>query len=211
MRGVFIALEGLDGSGKSTVAEGLARYVDTMGMATVLTREPGGTEFGRAIRHLLLDRSLERQPITELLMMCADRAEHVQSVIQPALARGNVVITDRYAASTRAYQGAGLGVDAELVERAIWIATGGLEPDLTLLLDVDVDVAQKRRHARPDAQNDIDRRSLEFHERVRAGFLVQAMRHPQTWVIVNASQSTDAVVADAMEAIGALVASKGAG
>lgn len=206
MRGIFIALEGLDGSGKSTVAEGLKSHFASLGQAVVLTREPGGTAFGRGIRQLLLDSEIEREPITELLMMCADRAEHVRTVIRPALDRGQLLIADRYAASTRAYQGAGLGVDPEVVEQAIRISTGGLEPDLTLLLDLEPAVARDRRQLRRDAQNDIDRRSVEFHERVRTGFQEQATRNPGTWIIVDASQPAPAVVAESIEAIGACVA-----
>jgi dTMP kinase len=201
MTGVFIAFEGPDGSGKSTVARLVSERLGTHGVKVVLTREPGGTPLGQGIRQLLLEGNLERGPITELLMMCADRAEHVRSVVLPALARGECVITDRYSGSTRAYQGAGLGIEPDLVEQAIQIATGGLEPELTVLFDIDTETGRTRRLGRPDGQNDIDRRSVEFHERVREGFLAQAHAHQDRWVVIDAAQPLDDVVTQALEAV----------
>ena len=208
MDGLFVAFEGPDGSGKSTAASIVGDQLTAAGISVLLTREPGGTELGRGVRQLLLDRNLPRQPITELLMMCADRAEHVRSVIQPALVRGDCVISDRFAASTRAYQGAGLGIDPDVVEHAIQIATSGLEPDLTVLFDIDPETAQRRRAGRPNAQNDIDRRSVGFHERVREGFLAQARAHRDRWVVIDAAQSLDAVVDHALKAAMSSISSK---
>jgi dTMP kinase len=176
----------------------------------MLTREPGGTEIGQSIRQILLDRNLDRDPVTELLLMCADRAEHVRSVLRPALERGEFVISDRYASSTRAYQGAGLGLNSDLVERAIGLATGGLEPDLTVLLDIDSAAAQNRRQQRSSAQNDIDRRSVEFHERVRAGFLEQARSHPEKWAVVDASRPLDEELAEVLRVVGVVLSGKAA-
>jgi dTMP kinase len=201
LRGRFVVLEGPDGSGKSTVARELAGFLAAQGESTVLTREPGGTELGKVIRELLLDRHFDRHPVTELLLMCADRAEHVRTVIVPALERGDWVISDRYAGSTRAYQGAGLGLDRNYVEQCIQIATEGIEPDLTLLLDVASDVARLRRQTRTQGQNDIDQRSVEFHERVRAAFLAQARSHPESWVVIDAAQSLDQVTAQVRSAV----------
>jgi dTMP kinase len=206
--GRFVVLEGPDGSGKSTVARELARLLAAQGETTVLTREPGGTELGKVIRELLLDRHFDRHPFTELLLMCADRAEHVRTVIVPALERGDWVISDRYAGSTRAYQGAGLGLDRNYVEQCIQIATGGIEPDLTLLLDVASDVARLRRQTRTQGQNDIDQRSVEFHERVRAAFLDQARTHPESWVVIDAAQSLDQVTTQVRSAVLGLKAAK---
>jgi len=208
MSGLFVVLEGPDGSGKSTVANELASRLAAEGESIVLTREPGGTEMGQAIRQILLDRDIERDPVTELLLMCADRAEHVRSVIGPALERGACVISDRYAGSTRAYQGAGSGLNPDLVEQCIHIATDGLEPDLTVLLDIETDIGQIRRQQRPSAQNDIDRRSVEFHERVREGFLEQARLHTERWVVLDASGPVDRVVADVFRAVRAVKLAK---
>ena len=208
MDGVFIAFEGLDGSGKSTVARLVSDQLTAEGVPVLLTREPGGTEIGHGLRQLLLERSLERHPVTELLVMCADRAEHVRSVILPALDRGNCVITDRYTASTRAYQGAGLGIEPETVERVIQVATGGLEPHLTVLFDIDTETARNRLRSRPGGQNEIDRRSVEFHERVRSGFLAQARFYRDRWVVIDASQPFDDVGILALEAVQAALTNK---
>lgn len=201
MRGVLIAFEGPDGSGKSTVAQHVAEQLVREGVNLVLTREPGGTELGKHVRRILLETDVSWDPVTELLLMCADRAEHVRSIVRPALESGASVITDRYAGSTRAYQGAGLGIDATIVERAIQIATDGLEPHLTLLLDVESAIALERRLQRPDTENEIDRRSVEYHERVRESFLVQARRNPNTWLVLDAAQPLAEVAEHATRAI----------
>ena len=208
MRGTFIAFEGADGSGKSTVAGHVAASLEAAGVPVTLTREPGGTEVGRHLRRILLESELSCDPVTELLLMCADRAEHVRSVILPALGRGTCVLSDRYAASTRAYQGAGLGIDVASVEAAIEVATGGLTPDLNVLFDVPSEVALERRQRRNGDQNEIDRRSVQFHERVRADFLAQARSHPREWIVIDASQPLAVVIGQAMSAIESVLAKR---
>lgn len=206
MAGFLIAFEGPDGSGKSTVAGQVASRLEGDGVHVLVTREPGGTEIGRQIRRILLERDLERDPVTELLLMCADRAEHVGAVIRPALEEGTLVITDRFAASTRAYQGAGLGIPAATIEAAIALATGGLEPNLTILFDVPGEIARDRRLSRAVEQNDIDRRSVEFHERVRLGFREQAAANPESWHVIDATQPLEEVVDQVLSVIDAAMA-----
>jgi dTMP kinase len=197
MTGVFIAFEGIDGSGKSTAARAVVDQLRARSLNAVLTREPGGTEPGRQIRALLLDSDHGLAPETELLLMCADRAEHVATVIQPALETGAIVISDRYAGSTRAYQGYGLGLDMAVVDAAIRIATGGLCPDLTILFDLDSEIAHARRSGDAEQLNQLDIRDLEYRTKVRDGFLKLA-RSSERWRVVDASQPLDHVISEAL-------------
>ena len=171
---VFVTLEGIEGSGKSTLLAGLAGWLRDGGREVVTTREPGGTPLGDAIRALFLDRSLKIDPVTEAMLVNAARAQHVASVIRPALASGLVVLCDRFVDSTIAYQGFGRGLDVAELSELCRVATGGLVPDVTFVLDVPLQVSRARTRARhPDA----DRMEAEddaFHERVRAGFLTIA-------------------------------------
>ena len=207
MRGVFVALEGIDGSGKSSAAREIADSLRGEGHDVVLTREPGGTEAGSLIRSLILDSRRQLAPETELLLMCADRAEHVETVIKPALERGAIVVTDRFAASTRAYQGYGLGLAASMVDAAIAVATGGLCPDLTVLFDLDPRVAHARRTGDRENVNALDTRDLAYRTRVREGFLEMA-HSSDTWRIVDASQPLQTVIADARECVLRTVAAR---
>ncbi len=188
---MFITFEGPEGGGKSTQARLLAERLQTTGYPVVLTREPGGTPAGKAIRAIWDDpERSDLLPLTDLLLLCADRAQHVGSLIRPALERGEIVISDRYADSTRAYQGYGSGVDADTLETLLQIATGGLVPDLTLLLDIPAAEGLARRHAasRTGANplDRLDQRSLEYHERVHAGYLKLAAQEPARWVTLDA-------------------------
>ena len=192
MAGWFIAFEGLDGSGKSTIAKRVTERLRASGKDVVLTREPGGTLIGQAIRKLILESGQTADPVTELMLMCADRAEHVHSVIRPGIDRGAVVLTDRYAASTRAYQGYGLEMNFDTVEAAIAVATGGLEPDLNLLFDIDPETAIARRSGDAGNINMLDLRDFGFRCRVREGFLSLA-RNSSNWRVVDASMNVDDV------------------
>lgn len=174
------------------------------GYEVVTTREPGGTLPGRQIRALLLDADHELAAETELLLMCADRAEHVAKVIRPALARGAIVLSDRYAGSTRAYQGYGLGLDMALVDAAISIATGGIRPTLTVLFDVDPEVAFARRSGDSNSVNALDLRDLSFRKRVREGFLELA-RRSDCWRVIDASQTSSAVIDQASKIVNSAV------
>ena len=180
-RGVFIALEGGDGAGKSTQARLLCTWLEELGHTVVVTREPGGTPFGRTVRELVLhgDHVAQR---AEALLFAADRAHHVETKILPALARGEVVITDRYMDSSIAYQGAwrDLGVD-EVRELNLW-ATGGLVPDLTVLVDLPADIGRSRRHGVHDR---LESESADFHGTVRDLFLALAHADPDRYLVVD--------------------------
>lgn len=186
MTGYFITFEGPEGGGKSTQARLLAERLRAAGYAVTLTREPGGTPAGEAIRAIWDDLARsDLLPITDLFLLCAGRAQHVGEVIRPALERGEIVISDRYADSTRAYQGYGSGLDFETLETLLRIATGGLAPNLTLLLDIPAaEGLERRRQASKAGAGQLDRldqRSLEYHERVRAGYLKLAAQEPARW------------------------------
>lgn len=175
---MFVTLEGIEGSGKSTLAALLAQRLEGNGARTVVTYEPGGTPAGDAVREILLDRSFgqsEMAPLTEAFLMNASRAELVARVIRPALADGQVVLCDRYFDSTLAYQGYGRGLDLPTLRLLCLAATGGLDPDVTLLLDVPVDVSQARIGERGNL-NRIDRAGEEFARRARDGYLEMARR-----------------------------------
>jgi dTMP kinase len=188
--GVFIALEGGEGAGKSTQAKLLERWLSSAGHDVVLTREPGGTAVGAALRAILLDHGTGMLAArTEALVYAADRAEHVEALIWPALARGSVVITDRYVDSTLAYQGAGRALDATDLAYLAQIATGGLRPHLTVVLDVDP-VDGLGRAGEPDR---IESEPLDFHQRVRDHFLELAGADSEHYLVVPADSDPDDV------------------
>jgi dTMP kinase len=188
---VFLALEGGEGAGKSTQAKLLVEWLQSTGREVVLTREPGATATGQRIRSLLLDpASGGISPRAEALLYAADRAQHVAHVILPALERGAVVVTDRYVDSSLAYQGAGRALELAEVARLSRWATGGLRPDLTLLLDIDPAVGLTRIQGAPDR---IELESLAFHQRVRQGFLDLAAADPDRYLVVAATDAPDQV------------------
>ena len=171
---MFITVEGIEGSGKTTFLAGLTERLRATGQETIVTREPGGTALGDAIRKLFLEPGQKPTPLTEALLVNAARAQHVAEVIRPALERGAVVLCDRFVDSTMAYQGCGRRLDLAVLRSICDAATGGLTPDLTFLLDLTVPQSRARMKQR---QNDLDRVELEddaFHERVREGFLALA-------------------------------------
>lgn len=197
-RGFFVVLEGGEGSGKSTVAAALAVAAERLGRDVVRTREPGGTPVAEAIRGLLLATELpEADPWCEALLFAAARADHVGTVIRPALARGAVVICDRFIDSSAAYQGLGRGLGVAAVREANAVAVLGAQPDLTLLLDIDPEVGLQRAVG----HNRMEARSLDFHRAVRAAFLSFAAAEPDCYLVVDAGQPLDAVVAAATEAL----------
>lgn len=214
-RGTFISFEGGEGSGKSTVAERIAARLQEQGHDVLLTREPEGTELGRHLWGFFRGLAATGKTMTaeaELFLFAAARAEHVRTVIAPALGSGRVVLCDRFADSTTAYQGYGRGVDLSTVEAANVAACDGLSPDLTLLLDLPVEDGLRRARAleadeakRPDS---IGSESRAFHDRVREGFLAIAKAHPQRVTVVDASGSLDGVEAAATGAIKRLLADR---
>ena len=200
-RGLFITLEGPDGSGKSSLLPRLAAVLRTRGCDVVTTREPGSTPLGEQMRKLVLDTEprIDRTGRADALLFAASRAQHVAEVIEPALVRGAVVICDRYADSSLAYQGAGSGVPMDELRAVQHFATGGLVPDLTILLDLPVEAGLGRKAdevTRFEAYQD-----LAYHERVRAAFLGFAAAEPDRYVIVDATGDEEAVLAGAVAAL----------
>jgi dTMP kinase len=193
--GKLITFEGIDGCGKSTQMRLLEEYLTERGVAVVSTREPGGTELGRKVRSALLDGGAGSvEPLAELLLYAADRAQHVRRVILPALAEGKVVLSDRFYDATTVYQGYARGFDLKLVNQLNELATGGLKPDLTLLFDLDAETGLKRTMRRGDgtgvatARPDrLDQEPVEFHERVRKAYLDIAAREPQRFRVIPSS------------------------
>jgi len=194
-RGRFVAFEGGEASGKSTQAATLATR-----WGAVLTREPGGTAIGRLIRALVLDpANAALDPRAEALLVAADRAQHVREVVEPALAAGRHVVSDRFSGSTLAYQGYGQGLDRdELSWLSTW-ASGGLEPDLVVLLDVDTLAATGRQQGQ--ALDRLESRRSDFHDRVRAGYRALAAADPDRWTVVDGSASAAEVAARVWDAV----------
>lgn len=194
--GMFITIEGPDGGGKTTQARLLAGWLRERGYEVVLTREPGGSEIGEQIRAVLHDpRNVAMDVRAEVLLYSASRAQHVAQLIRPALAAGKIVISDRYADSTLAYQGYGRGLDLEMVRAITAFATGGLTPDLTLCLDLAPQVGLARRRSGQEEWNRLDAETLEFHRRVRAGYLELAGQEPARWVVIDADRPPEVVQA----------------
>ena len=201
--GLFVTLEGGEGTGKSVQVAALARCLESSGRTVRCTREPGGTALGERLRDIALGlasggEKLGLDPLSEALLFIAARAELVAAVIAPALSRGEIVICDRFADSTLAYQGFGRGIALDEIERLNEIATGGprpsgkgLKPDLTVLLDLPA--ADGLARAGKDGGDRFERETLDFHERVRAGYRTLAEREPDRWLVIDASQPSEAV------------------
>jgi dTMP kinase len=184
MRGILITFEGVEGSGKSTQAGRLAKRLAALSVPCLVSREPGGTEIGEAVRSILLDpRHREMHGLTELFLYLASRNQHVREKVLPALAAGRVVILDRFADSSLAYQGAGRELGQKLVARLNKLATAALKPNLTILVDVPVKVGQGRKET--DVLDRLEQERVEFHERVRDGYLQVARRAPGRFKVVN--------------------------
>jgi thymidylate kinase (EC 2.7.4.9) len=194
---LFITLEGPDGSGKTTQARLLAHWLQEEGHPVVLVREPGGTTVGERIREVLHDPAhTGMSPWTEVFLYCAARAQLVAEIIRPALAAGQTVLCDRYADSTLAYQGYGRGLDLDALRLVLYLATGGLTPDLTFCLDISPEEGLARRRAGGGEWNRLDQETVDFHRRVRTGYLELAGLEPQRWIVVDAARPVDAVQAD---------------
>jgi len=199
---MFVTIEGIEGSGKSTLLAGLAQRLRSAGCDAVVTREPGGTPLGDAVRALFLDPKLSISAVAEAMLVNAARAQHVTGVILPALAAGEIVLCARFIDSTLAYQGYGRGVDLDLLRTVSRAATGGLEPDLVLLLDVPVDVSQQRTRARRPNLDRLEAEDDSFHERVRRGFLelaAESLNH----VVLDGTEPAARVLHEALQILGA--------
>ena len=201
---MFITLEGPEGSGKTTQIELLVAWLGEQGYDVVLTREPGGTDIGTQIRDVLHDPANTAMAATaEILLYSADRAQHVAEFITPFLAEGKIVISDRYYDSTLAYQGYGRGLDLEALQAITAFATGGLKPDLTLYLDIAPEKGLERRQTGGGEWNRLDAEALEFHQRVREGYLELIEQEPERWVVVDADGSVEEVQEEIRERVGA--------
>jgi dTMP kinase len=208
LSGTFITLEGIDGSGKSTQLRLLASHLRLQGHDVITTREPGGTPLGIRLRAALLDSQEHVDPLTELLVFAADRAQHVRILLRPALAEGRIVLSDRYADATVAYQGAGRGFSRELIFEMVELATDGLKPDLTLLFDLTVNEGSRRTKKRTDDLQESDRlddEDIEFHTRVRNAYLRMAQAEPERFRIIETSGSVDETHARVKEIVGAFL------
>ena len=206
-RGLLVSIEGGEGAGKSTVLHAIRDLLAERGFDVVLTREPGGTEAGEAIRQLLLDPARDLVPEAELLLMFAARAQLVREVVLPAIGRGAAVLTDRFTDASFAYQGGGRGLDTAVIaglER--WAA--GLKPDLTFLLDVGVETGLARVRTRGHATDRIENEQSAFFERVRQAYLARASAEPQRIRVIDASQAPEAVLAEASAALSAWLDSR---
>lgn len=195
MSGLFITLEGGDGAGKSTQVELLQAWLEARGHEVVRTREPGGTTLGVELRKLLLHGD-DVDPRAEALLYAADRAQHIATIVRPALERGAVVVQDRYIDSSLAYQGAGRVLDTDDVRHLSEWATGGLQPRVTAILDIAPEDAAARRHARGGTADRLESEEADFHQAVRAGFLEIAAADPDRCLVIDATLPVDEVHAE---------------
>jgi dTMP kinase len=207
--GLFITLEGIEGSGKTSHAAMLAERLRAQGHTVLLTHEPGGTRAGEAIRAIFLDPAVSLQVAAELLLVLADRAQHVAETLKPALARGEIVISDRYADSTTAYQGYGRGFDLKLLGELNRLAANNLFPDLTILLDCSVETGLARTRLRTNAgdrgPDRFEGADLDFHRRVRDGFLTLAKNDSARVRVVNSERAREEVFADIVRLVDELI------
>lgn len=197
-KGLFITFEGGDGCGKTTQIKLLDEYLRNKGFKTLLTREPGSKGLGVKLREILLNYDGEVSSVAESFLFLADRAQHVDCIIKPALEAGVIVLCDRHTDSTVAYQGYGRGLDLEQIYRLNKIATSGLEPDLTIVLDVDVETSQKRVGAERDR---MESAGIDFFERVRNGFLEIAKQEPDRVKVVDSTQSIEEIHKQILELV----------
>jgi dTMP kinase len=208
LSGKFITFEGIDGSGKSTQLRYLASDLRTRGIDVITTQEPGGTPLGRRLREAFLETEETVAPMAELLAFAADRAQHVELLIKPAIAEGRFVISDRYADATLAYQGAGRGFPQQKVEQVIDLATGGLKPHLTLFFDITVEEAIRRMSSRDEnhtKKNRMDEETFEFYERVRNAYLGIAKREPRRFRVIDAVRSIEEIHAEVNKIVTKLI------
>ncbi|MFQ5596794.1 MAG: dTMP kinase [Nitrospiria bacterium] len=207
MGGYFITFEGGEGSGKSTQLARLADYLEGKGLSVVRTREPGGTRLADRIRGLILNPSVREAPMnpkTELFLYLASRAQHIAEVIRPALAAGKLVLCDRFTDATLAYQGAGRGLPKQAVGEMVRFASEGMDPDLTLLLQLDIKTALARLKGRGEI-NRLDEENFAFHEAVQDAYAALARAHPKRIVVIDADDSIEAVFAKIRERIDAFL------
>jgi dTMP kinase len=197
---MFITLEGIEGSGKTTQSKNIVTFLQSRGRDCIMTREPGGTAIGKKIRAILLDpENNDLDPLTELLLYEADRAQHISSIVKPRLCAGKTVVCDRFCDATTVYQGFARGLDIGLIQRLHDLVLKGLKPDITILLDLPPEVGlnraweQIKSGARTNREIRFEKEALEFHERVRAGYLELARLEPERFRVVDAARDKDQV------------------
>ncbi|MBN9139524.1 MAG: dTMP kinase [Micrococcales bacterium] len=205
-RGLFLTFEGGDGSGKSTQSALLTEWLDGQGRTVVHAREPGGTELGLELREIILHRRGYMAPRAEALLYAADRAHNIATVVRPALERGDIVIQDRYLDSSVAYQGAGRVLDPDEVRDVSLWATEGLLPDLTILLDLDIETGRARLDDARTRYDRLEAEAAEFHHRVREAYLVLAAAEPERFLVLDATEPVDALAARIRERVSELLA-----
>ncbi|MBQ6509873.1 MAG: dTMP kinase [Flexilinea sp.] len=206
---MFITFEGPDGSGKTTQIRQLIPVLQEKGLDIVQTREPGGTYIGDQIRSVIMNmKNKSMHPRAEILLFCASRAQLVEELIRPSLAEGKLVLCDRYADSTMAYQGYGHGLDRDALSQLLNFATGGLKPDLTLLFDISAEAGLRRRLANHEEWNRMDDYALQFHERVRSGYLAMAAAEPERWTVINADRTPEEIHEEVVSVITAKLAER---
>jgi dTMP kinase len=207
LHGYFITFEGIEGSGKTTQIKKLAEYLRVAGYHVLLTREPGDGEIGGKLRELLLSVSSSLDPLTELFLLAADRTRHVIEIIEPALRENTVVISDRYADSSVAYQGYGRGLDLGFINRVNQLAINNCIPDMTIVLDINPEISLERSRLRLHQQNMFDaegrfeQEHLSFHQRVRRGFLTIAKNNPERCRVFDASVPPNDIFADVSDSV----------
>lgn len=205
MTGLYVTVEGLDGSGKTTQLERLAAWLTDAGHTVVATREPGGTEVGQLVRDIVLHHRGDIAPRAEALLFAADRAHHIATKVRPALERGNIVLQDRYIDSSVAFQGGGRVLDPAEVRRVSEWATDGLYPELTVLLDLDPAVARERIAAAQKVFDRIEAEAALFNQRIRAAYLRMAEAEPERWLVLDATRSPDELEAAIRERVTSLL------
>src|SRR6185503_4780872 len=211
----FVTFEGVEGSGKTTQIQMLSNHLEERGIDHLLTREPGGTPIGDQIRSLVLDpRNAAMTPICELLLYAAARAQHIEQVIRPALVSGRLVLCDRFKDATMAYQGSGRGIRLDLIDALHGLETLALQPDLTILFDIEEDTAlnraRARDHTRAKDETRFEQESLAFHKRVRLGYLEMARQEPGRIVVVDARGTVEQVHRRVIEAMDRFLTTRGA-
>jgi dTMP kinase len=199
-QGTFITLEGPEGAGKTTQLKLLSKWLEEQNIEHVITRDPGGTALGKPIRRILLNSDAPVHPVTELLLYEADRAQNVSEIILPNLNEGKVVFCDRYIDSTIAYQGYGRDIDRKLIDLLNEIATQGLRPQCTILFDIESSAGLARLH--PSGHDRLEREAIEFHQKVRNGYLELAKQDPKRWRIIDAAGPMSVVQEDLRRIVG---------